>query len=488
MRQPWLALSLLVLSLSTASADLPTWVPGQVCCVLKPGADIDEVNARWGTITVDGVPSENLYLLYVASVEDLRTFADELTGDPSVLLAEPNYCWQTPEAVRQMVVGAIGGTWDDFEYQEMAAKIGIATAHQITQGQGVTVAVLDTGLDPTHEAFAGRLSDYGYDAVNDDYGPWEEANGFDDDFDSVIDEGYGHGTMVAGLIALVAPAVEIMPIRVLDDEGSGTLFSVARGLIFASAHDAQLVNMSFGSPTVSELIAHYLDLLNARSTLCLAGAGNRNLETPPYFPACDNHVLMITAVDTMDVKADFADFTPHVRLSAPGVGIRSAYPEDEWAIGYGCSFATPLATGGAALVLSQCPGMAPGQIIDALLAAVLPIDDIPGNEMYRWKLGTGRIFLPMLFGIPVSGVEQEVASRLELQAFPNPTRGTVFFRMSETALDLSIYDATGRRIRALRSPMWNGRDDAGRRVSPGIYWVRGRGRAGVQDAPILMLK
>lgn len=466
---------------------LPVWagsvdyVPGQICCLLEAGYDIEEVNHRWGTTTLIADEEENLYLLFIDGIEDLEEFAELMNEDEAVDVAEANYILETPEAVRQMVIAAVGGTWDDYQDQSLTKRIRLDEAHLLSQGAGVTVAVLDTGVDPDHVAFEGRLSEAGFDCVDYDQDPWETANGLDDDGDDLIDEGYGHGTMVAGLIALVAPEATIMPVRVLDDEGRGTIFGIAKGIMYAISHGADLLNTSFGAPQVIIAIKKKLRVTNVHDVITIAGAGNRDQEEPAYHPASDSLALMITALDTLDVKADFADYNSKVLLAAPGVGVRSAYPGDEWAIGSGCSFATPLVTGEAALILSLTPAMDLPELAAILEQGVDPIYGIPGNEPYLGKLGSGRINLLLaLQGLPAA--VPEGTPSLVAWAWPNPSRGRVCLRApagmgTQEGIRVLIFDAGGRLVRSMDSPgpglmIWRGRDRAGIPVSPGLYYAR----------------
>src|SRR5205085_8027847 len=124
------------------------------------------------------------------------------------LIAEGNAVHGTPEA-RKNAVWAIGSA-QAFAQQWAPTALRIAEAQRFSTGAGIRIAVLDTGVDATHPLLAGHLLP-GYDFVDDDADPSEEG--------TVGDAGFGHGTHVAGLIAMVAPSVQIMPLRVLDKNG-----------------------------------------------------------------------------------------------------------------------------------------------------------------------------------------------------------------------------------------------------------------------------
>jgi subtilisin family serine protease len=444
------------------------------------------------------LPEENFYLVYIEGIEDLEDYAAQMTEDPAVSIAEANYYLPSPEAVRQMVIAAVGGTWEEYADQELTGRIGLDEAHQASLGAGVVVAILDTGLDPEHQAFDGRLSSHGYDFVDYDDEPWEEANGQDDDEDGLTDAGYGHGTMVAGIVALVAPEATILPIRVLNDEGQGNLFAIAQGMIYARIRGADVINMSFGVPLNTATMEHFLRIADHLGLLIAAGAGNENREEPPYYPAYDERVFMITALDSLDVKADFADFNSEVLVSAPGVAVRSAYPGDDWGIGSGCSFATPFVSGEIALILSLFPAWDREETATRLQTAVDPIYEIPGNEPYLDKLGTGRIYLPLAVGGLTSLSEGGAPFIRGIDAWPNPSRGMIHLRITDMACPMAgvrihIIDPAGRLVRELVQPKrttvtWDGRDDNGNPVPTGAYFARTTATNGTQTVPLILLR
>jgi subtilisin family serine protease len=503
MRIPRLMIPVLLYLALPMVGSADCYVPNQICCVLEDGYGIEEVNQRWGTVTIGSDPAGRIYLLHIEGVADLEDFADEMTSDPAVTAAGANYHIQTPEGVRQMVIPAVGGTWDDYQDQSLTERIGLDEAHQMSRGAGVLVAVLDTGVDPDHIAFAGRLSPNGYDFIDDDAEPWETANGQDDDGDGLTDEGLGHGSMVAGIVALVAPEATILPIRVLNDEGLGTVYGVTRGIIHAMEQGADIMNMSFGIPLTIPTLWPELRKATDAGVIPVAGAGNEGHEEPPYYPAFDELTFMVTALDSNDVKADFADFNDEVLVSAPGVGVRSAYPGNEWGIGSGCSFATPFVAGEAALIVSLAGGIEDegerSEVEERIKDAVDFIYDIPDNEAYDDMLGGGRINLPAaLYDLWAAVPDEKLGTRL-LTAWPNPAPGPICFRLTlaeesaRSGFQLTVVDPTGRVVLATpisgAAPLlWNGRDRAGRLVPAGHYWARTGGVAESPAIPLTILR
>ncbi|MCK4414715.1 MAG: S8 family serine peptidase [Candidatus Eisenbacteria sp.] len=473
------------------------FIPEQVCVTLQSDAPIHEFNARWGTTTLFALPENDLYLVAAPGVENLEGLAAQMSGDSAVVVAEPNYYLQKPECVRQMVIAAVGGTWDDYQDQTLTDRIGLEEAHSASTGTGIVVAVLDTGVDPTHEAFQGKLSFGGFDFVDQDPDPWEEANGQDDDDDGLIDEGHGHGSMVAGIVALVAPEATILPIRVLDDEGRGDLFTIVQGLLYALGRGADVLNMSFGTPVPVETITRHLELANVLGAVVTAGAGNEGREEPPYYPAADDRAFMITALDSLDIKATFADYHEQVVVSAPGVGVRSAYPGGEWGIGSGCSFAAPFVAGEAALILALEPGLPRDEVAARVEAGVEPINGIPGNEPYLGKLGTGRIFLPLALNAPTAAASGDPALQV-VRVWPNPTRDVVYLSLDHewgraSRIHLEIIDPAGRRL-GIRSAdpgavlRWPLPHSDGEPLPAGIYYARLRCGDETHSMPFVVIR
>jgi|GEM_PF-2042377 len=249
--------------------------------------------------------------------------------------------------------------------------VGAEVLDQLPPGRLVKVAVLDTGVDRTHPDMA-EVTLPGFTVIAD--GP---ALGMDDQ---------EHGTHVAGLIGAsirngigisgISDRVRILPVKVLDADGSGTLDDVIRGLAYAKSAGAQVINMSLSSPASSNLERQAVqDLVNS-GVVIVAAAGNEG-SSQPMSPAALPGVLAVGATDPGDARAGFSSYGTHVRLAAPGTDMLSTVPGSAYRTLSGTSQATPLVAGIAASILSVAPGTSPKVIQDLLYETGAPTSGFP---------------------------------------------------------------------------------------------------------------
>ncbi|MFE0028336.1 S8 family serine peptidase [Amycolatopsis sp. NPDC059021] len=232
-----------------------------------------------------------------------------------------------------------------------------------TTASNVNVYVLDTGIRATHQTFGGRVHQ-GYDFV---------------DNDTDADDGYGHGTHVAGTIAGsqygVAKGAQLYPVRVLDSQGSGTLDNVIAGVnwITTNAKKPAVANASLGGGVSTALDTAVRNSVKSGVTWTIA-AGNSNTNAANSSPARVKEAITVAAADKTDARASFSNYGSVVDLFAPGVGITSAWNTNDTATytGNGTSFAAPHVAGAAALYLSSHANATAAQVEQALVAAATP--------------------------------------------------------------------------------------------------------------------
>jgi subtilisin family serine protease len=369
--------------------------PRQIVVKLRPGVGVSTINASYGTTTASVLlQSRSIYLLRapadpvaeIAAKDDrdgdkgdkrdekdqkgkdhekgkgkgaakaVERLAQAIARDERVAYAEVNRATDSTEDERfhhwpNGGPTCNGGDPRPYAGQPAVATLDLPAAHAVATGAGGVVAVLDTGLTLTHPALAHRLARGSYDYVGDDHDPGEVDDGVDQDNDGRVDEGYGHGTFVAGIVALVAPDARIMPMRVLDSEGRGNVFVVAEAIFDAVDAGADVVNLSFGtaSEVNSALLSEALSAATGSGVVVTAAAGNDGSGNPHY-PAASAGVVSVAATDATERSlAAFSARGDWVDLAAPGVDITSTLPcgYGSWS---GTSMATPFVSGAAALL------------------------------------------------------------------------------------------------------------------------------------------
>ncbi len=237
-------------------------------------------------------------------------------------------------------------TWKTIKLPEalgLAPKAGI----------GVIVAVIDTGIDLDHPAFANRLvapKDM-WDFVDNDAKPQEV-------YVNSSSKGYGHGTCVAGIVAQVAPKAKIMPLRVLAPNGSGNSDSVVAAIDWAVAHGAKVINLSLGSQYLTSLDAE-INWATQNGVFVVSSSGNTG-NTNVTFPAYASKTggvwgdmtIGVASSDLNDKKSLFSTYG-NVEVTAPGENIFVPAPNLRVASWTGTSMAAPIIAGGLALALGQ---------------------------------------------------------------------------------------------------------------------------------------
>lgn len=272
--------------------------------------------------------------------------------------------------------------------QAAAKALHLEAAHFVTKGRGVRVAVIDNGIDASHPSLAGRIL-MGRDFVADDDDPSDTPDGIDQDGDGFVDEAFGHGTHVAGLVALTAPEASLLIARVLDSDGRGDVLDVASGIRWAIRSGARVINLSLGTLDEVAAIQKALQDAEALGIVVIASAGNRGSALPEEFPARSNHANAVAATDAQARPAPFTSYAKWVAISAPGVGVRSAYPGGGFRLWSGTSMSAPFVAGAAALVLERHPDWSPDRVMGRLRWTTRPIQGALPQQ--QGMLGRGML-------------------------------------------------------------------------------------------------
>jgi subtilisin family serine protease len=184
-----------------------------------------------------------------------------------------------------------------------------------------------------------------------------------------LPEDFGHGTMVAGVVHLVAPSAGIMPLKAFRADGSSNLSDIIRAIYYAADHGASVLSMSFSMSQSSRSLQAAVNYALNKGVVVVAASGNDGLKTLVY-PASIGGVDGIGSTSNADARSTFSNFgSGVVALAAPGEGVITSYPGGNYAAGWGTSFSAPMVAGAASLVLQARPSSKPGDVLNALSKA-----------------------------------------------------------------------------------------------------------------------
>lgn len=367
------------------------FVPQQALVRLAPGQTIGAFNARYGTQTLDSIASRRLFLVRLPLAGNEPSDVDAMRSDPGVVFADLNFVMdeENPGGSTQSIF--LFRTQAQYQADAAYAAVDIAGAHARATGQGVTVAIIDSGVDVTHPVLAARISPGGFDFIANHPGVTDAGDNVDSNGNGIADEFVGHGTLIAGIIARVAPGAQIMPIRVMDSDGEATTFRVCEGVYHAIDNGAHVINLSMGTTGEPALLRSAVEEARTRGIIVVAAAGNDAVSSPPRTPAAftSSGVLAVAAVNNSGVIAPFTNFGAWITLSAPGVSVISTVPEGRYGVASGTSFAAPFVTGVAALVRSVCRAAPLSTQIEHLVFSAQSVS--AQNPSYPGQLGRGMV-------------------------------------------------------------------------------------------------
>jgi subtilisin family serine protease len=275
--------------------------------------------------------------------------------------------------------------------QYALAKLHLPEAHTLAHGEGVKVAIIDSGIDAKHPELAGSVID-SFDALGSKEGP------------------HVHGTGIAGVIVShaklmgSAPSAKVIAIRAFGQAGSGAesnSYVILKALDYAAGHGAGIINMSFAGPK-DALIERGITATAAKGEVMIAAAGNAGPKSPPLYPAANPNVIAVGATDAQDKLFAASNRGSYVALAAPGVDIFLPAPDGKYQITSGTSFSAAFVSGLAALMLERNPQLKAEDIRSILTSSAHDLGS-PGRDD-EFGAGEADAFAAVTAAIAATGV------------------------------------------------------------------------------------
>lgn len=401
-----------ILAMGAAEARPVESVPGEYVVRLKSNIvgiqSTQSISQALGAYVKSTLPSQNIVVVKRATMETTLSAVKSLAQNPLVDVAEPNFIYRINRTSDDPMFGQLWGMSNTGQKDSegivgvAGMDIGVEKAWDIETGsKKILVAVIDTGIDFNHPDLKENLWTNEAE-LNGKAGVDDDNNGVIDDihgFNAITGDGnamddQGHGSHCSGTIGAkgndgkgivgVNWDTEIMAVKFLDANGSGSLEDALKAIDYATKMGAKVMSNSWGGGGVSQTLLDAIKRANEGGALFIAAAGNdsSNNDSTPSYPASYDvpNVIAVAAINNKGELADFSNYGKKtVHLGAPGVNIYSstggAY--DSWS---GTSMATPHVSGVAALVWSHDPTMTAAQVKERLITTTRPIAGLRGKS------------------------------------------------------------------------------------------------------------
>jgi hypothetical protein len=299
-------------------------------------------------------------LLRITDGRSIQAVRRELATEAGIRSLQPNFRYVLQDQKAALTEG------DPAQYA--LAKLRLPQAHTLAHGANVTIAVIDSRIDIKHPELANAIAD-SFDVLGSKEGP------------------HVHGTGIAGVIVAharlmgSAPAARILAIRAFGAAPNGeesTSYVLLKGLDYAAAHGAQIVNMSFAGPK-DALIERGIAAAAAKGIVMVAAAGNAGAKSPPLYPAANANVIAVSATDAQDRLFAASNRGSYIAVAAPGVDIFLPAPDEKYQMMSGTSFSAAYVSGLAALMLERNPALKPDEVRAILIKTARDLG-APGRD------------------------------------------------------------------------------------------------------------
>jgi len=311
--------------------------------------EIDAIAARFNMTrrqtTFLPLIGRTLHLLHIDDGEAVTAKIPQLASASQMAGAQANFIFKHAQTDQEPINPE----------QYAPQKLNLIEAHRLARGDRVLVAVIDSEVDALHPDLAGAIT-ANFEAVGDTEPP------------------HSHGTAMAGAIAArrnmlgTAPGVRLLTVHAFRGraDAEGTTYAILKGLDWAAAQGARVINMSFAGPSDPRL-REALAKANAKGIVLVAAAGNAGPTSPPLFPAADPNVIAVTATSADDTLFAGANRGNYIAVAAPGVNIYAPAPDNTFQLTTGTSVAAAEVSGVAALLIERNPSLTPAQVRKILM-------------------------------------------------------------------------------------------------------------------------
>lgn len=365
---------------------------GRIIVWLKPGVPAEQLALTYPVTLTDFSPGAPFALYTVIGGQDPHIIEADMRAGGLVNMAEDDHEMVAPENVGAGKGGTIGAVFDPGalfeENRQLLSQINYRFRHLSLFDRPVRIAILDTGVPALNLYIRSRVvAGVGIASDRTDY--FDRPTGVDTNHDNEPDGALGHGSMVSGLVAQIAPFARFVIARVADSDGVSSAWNLIKGIAFAAQNNAEVINISFGAvegiPALKDVIENWLD---PQGVLVVAAIGNNGSDSANS-PASYSQVVCVSGVDQNNLKAPFSNWDGKARQSAPATGVKSCWWDHTMGVWSGTSFASPLVAATIADSLRSRPRYTTNVQLDALRDLINATGtDIDGqNPAYRGKLG-----------------------------------------------------------------------------------------------------
>jgi subtilisin family serine protease len=397
----------------------PQFVAGRILVQPRAGLsdkELDKVLEPHGGKRAKHIKPINVHVVELPEKANVEAIARALGKHKHVKFAELDLAAEHAVSTNDP---SIGSEWH-------IPKIQANTAWDTSSGAGVTIAVLDTGVEATHPDLAAAIVP-----------GW---NVYDNNSDT--SDVHGHGTWVAGTaaavgnnaqgVAGVAWQSKIMPIRIADPSAYAYWSTMASGITWAADHGAKVANLSYQNSCGSATVQNAAQYMRNKGGVVVISAGNTGVQIAD---AASTSVTCVSATDSADNKASWSSYGPAVDVAAPGVGILTTTRGGGYANANGTSFSAPIVSATYALMMAANKNLSPAGLDSALYSTARDLGSAGVDSFY----GNGRIDAAAAVAKATQTVVTDTTP--PSVAISNPTTGTKVSGL--TTVDVSASDASG---------------------------------------------